>query len=664
MNPSSFPLLPQFLLFIFGIYLSFQTDGFSIGFGLALSLVTLLYFAFQPPWYSRNLLIGSCFLLLGIGLGKIDQRLTEKHYSRFISTKSPNTFIFRLEHRLRSSAYYDRYIIQIKKCNGQNADGHLLLKIVKDSIQKPLDYGQVWTVSGKINPITPPLNPGQFNYKNYLKNLGVYHQLTSNNPPIPKKNQSTSVFLQSKARATAALERSDLNPSTKQLLNVLVLGEKTALDREAMEGFAQAGLAHILAISGLHIGLLMLLFRFLLWPLRLLPKGDLLLNFTVISLLWGYAFFVGASPSVLRAVTLFSAIQLGNAVHRKLPTAYLVLLSMVILLFVSPHLILQLGFQLSYLAVFGILFILPLFQLNISFPPLRWFWNLTFVSLAAQIAVAPLSIYHFQQFPALFFLSNWVVLPLVGAFLYLGFGGVIWLLFSSLPQILVNIFDRSVSQLNLFVQWVNQQEAFFFFNLHISKLSLLLSYLLLIGLLLGYYSKKSRWFYINCTIALCLFYSLWTGFPQKKDGIWLAQHYGATLLVEKKKQQLLIYTNDSIGEKKFTLGHYEHYYGLKDKVILPLKNSYEFGEQKLLIIDGAWIEQYNSSPAEIILLCNNPKFNVERYLKKQRPQIVLIDGSNTPYFIERWKQTLTKEKIPYHITTEQGAFNFNRETWE
>ena len=156
MNPSSFPLLPQFLLFIFGIYLSFQTDGFSIGFGLALSLVTLLYFAFQPPWYSRNLLIGSCFLLLGIGLGKIDQRLTEKHYSRFISTKSPNTFIFRLEQRLRSSAYYHRYIIQIKKCNGQNADGHLLLKIVKDSIQNPLITVKYGRLVGKSIPLLLP----------------------------------------------------------------------------------------------------------------------------------------------------------------------------------------------------------------------------------------------------------------------------------------------------------------------------------------------------------------------------------------------------------------------------------------------------------------------------------------------------------------------------
>ena len=343
------------------------------------------------------------------------------------------------------------------------------------------------------------------------------------------------------------------------------MGEKTALDREEMEGFAQAGLAHFLAISGLHIGLLMLLFRFLLWPLRFLPKGDLLLSLTVISLLWGYAFFVGAFPSVLRAVTLFSAIQLGHAVQRKLPTAYLVLLSMVILLFVSPRLILQLGFQLSYLAVFGILFLLPIFQLNISFPPLRWFWSLTLVSLAAQIAVAPLSIYHFQQFPALFLLSNWVVLSLMGAFLYLGFGSVIWLLFSPLPQVLVKLLDSSVYQLNLFVQWVNQQEAFFFSNLYLSKLSLLLCYLLLIGLLLGHYSKKSGWYYCNCSVALALFYSLWTSFPQKQDSLWLAHRYGGTLLVEKKQKQLFVYTNDSPAGINFTLGQYQHYFGLKTR---------------------------------------------------------------------------------------------------
>ena len=349
MNPSSFPLLPQFLLFVFGIYLSFPTDWFSIGFGLALALVTLLYFAFQAPWYSRNLLIGSCFLLLGVGLGKIDQRLTKKYYSLFITTKGQNTFEFILQQRLRPTAYYDRYTIQIKKSNGQRADGHSLLILAKDSTQKPLDYDQVWKLSGRINPIAPPLNPGQFDYRSYLKSLGIYHQLKSTRLPTPLANQSTR---------------------------------------------------------------------------------------------------------------------------------------------------------------------------------------------------------------------------------------------------------------NLF-----------FSNLYLSKLSLLLCYLLLIGLLLGHYSKKSGWFYCNCSVALALFYSLWTGFPQKQDSLWLAHLYGGSLLVEKKQQQLFFYTNDSLAGKDFTLRQYQRYFGLKDKVILPLKNGYQLGQQQLLVIDGAWIEGYETSPASILLLCNNPKFNVERYLK-------------------------------------------------
>ena len=191
-----------------------------------------------------------------------------------------------------------------------------------------------------------------------------------------------------------------------------------------------------MAISGLHIGLLMLLFRFLLWPLRLLPKGDLHLSLTVITLLWGYAFFVGASPSVLRYT--FSAIQLGHAVQRKLPTA-------------PPP------------PLFGLTFYgNSTFRFAPSYPPTGFstelfgrLWDLissphfsiehqlfttalvlellTLVSLAAQIAVAPLSIYHFQQFPALFVEQLGGLAP-NGAFLYLGFGSVIWLLFSPLPQ--------------------------------------------------------------------------------------------------------------------------------------------------------------------------------------------------------------------------------------
>ena len=108
--------------------------------------------------------------------------------------------------------------------------------------------------------------------------------------------------MQSKAFAINRLKKSRLNIATKQLLNALLLGEKTALDREAIEAFSQAGLAHLLAISGLHIGLLMLLFRVLWSPVRFLKNGELFQSVGVVLSLWLYAFFVGGTPSVLRAL--------------------------------------------------------------------------------------------------------------------------------------------------------------------------------------------------------------------------------------------------------------------------------------------------------------------------------------------------------------------------
>lgn len=178
------------------------------------------------------------------------------------------------------------------------------------------------------------------------------------------------------------LDQSRLKPKTIEILKTVLLGERSSLDHSTRDEFAKAGVVHLFAISGLHIGLLMLFFQTLFKSLSVLPKGKLWQN---------------------------------NG--RKLPTTYLVLLSMGILLFLRPSFILQLGFQMSYLAVFGILFLSPLLQINFKWKAMQWFWQLTIVSLSAQIAVAPLSIFHFNQFPLLLLLSNWVILPFMGVVL-------------------------------------------------------------------------------------------------------------------------------------------------------------------------------------------------------------------------------------------------------
>ena len=446
MNPTSFPFLPWLLLFLLGVLLSFLSNHFFIGFTVLLSLGLLFYYTFQPPWFKRSLIIGPCFFFLGFGLGKMDQMLPKQHYSKLVALEQKATIEFELEQRLRPTNLYDRYYIRLKKYNNTKTTGRLLLQVIKNTTETDLDYSKKWTATGKLKIIRAPLNPGQFDYKHYLKTIGIYHQFEIDSFPTAVKNQKANFFLQSKAFAIKRLKKSRLNTATKQLLNALLLGEKTALDREAIEAFSQAGLAHLLAISGLHIGLLMLLFRVLWFPVRFLKNGELFQSVGVVLSLWLYSLFVGI--------------------------------------------------------------------------------------------------------------------------------------------------------------------------------------------------------------------------PQKKQGVWLAHRFGATVLIEHQNNQLRFYSNDTLTKEDFTVKHYQNYVGERSTEMLPLKNSYTINNAELVVVDGAWVESFKPVSVRYLLLRNNPKVNLERLLKKHSIKVVLIDGSNSPYYIARWKESLTHEKIAFHVTAEQGAYEFNLENEE
>lgn len=170
MNPTSFPFLPWLLLFLLGVLLSFLSNHFFIGFTVLLSLGLLFYYTFQPPWFKRSLIIGLCFFFLGFGLGKVDQMLPKQHYSKLVALEQKATIEFELEQRLRPTNLYDRYYIRLKKFNNTKTTGRLLLQLKKNTTETDLDYSKKWTATGKLKVIQAPLNPGQFDYKHYLKN--------------------------------------------------------------------------------------------------------------------------------------------------------------------------------------------------------------------------------------------------------------------------------------------------------------------------------------------------------------------------------------------------------------------------------------------------------------------------------------------------------------
>ena len=270
-------------------------------------------------------------------------------------------------------------------------------------------------------------NPAQFDYGKYLLLQGI--SATVYIPDDLSVHRPTGgfsdlvVYLERwRERAIGLFRQYGWSGTELELVSALVLGQRDAVSPELREAYTTAGTVHILAVSGLHVGIIYLMISYL---LRFVLPGDRLRFYKLLlSLigLWLYAGISGFSPSVLRAATMFSFIALGKHYGRMGNVFNMLGASALILLLVNPFLIASAGFQLSYLAVSGIVIIYPL--LYPKWVPsnvlLDKIWALTAVSIAAQVATLPLSLYYFHQFPNYFLLSNLAIIPLATALLHAG----------------------------------------------------------------------------------------------------------------------------------------------------------------------------------------------------------------------------------------------------
>jgi len=299
-------------------------------------------------------------------------------------------------------------------------------------------YGDVLLMSGAPRKLYPPQNPGEFDYKRFLAFKNIYHQhfIRKGFKKIASDQGNPVIALSYRLRDWAQDQFTHYIPGERErsIALALVLGIKDGLDNEIMNAYAASGAMHVLAVSGLHLGIIYLLISFLLHGLQNDKYGRWILALVSLTVLWGYAMMTGFTPSVLRAATMFSFLSIAKTSRRKTNIYNTLAASALLLLVVQPWLIMSVGFQLSYMAVLGIVFLQPKIYNLLSTE--SWFldkvWSITAVSIAAQLATFPLGLYYFHQFPSLFFITNLVVIP--GAFLIL-VGGLSLLLFSIIPVI-------------------------------------------------------------------------------------------------------------------------------------------------------------------------------------------------------------------------------------
>ncbi len=306
----------------------------------------------------------------------------------------------------------------------QPATGRVITYFSKDGDSLPFRYGDVLLIRGRPRAVPGPANPGQFDYRRYLSWRNIFHQhfirpgdatVIGYEPPSVILDNAMRV----RASALSVLERHIDGEQERAIAQALVLGVTEDLDNELTGAYAASGAMHVLAVSGLHVGILYMIISFVLSPLKRVTGGRWLFMLISVFLLWTYACVTGLSPSVLRAVTMFSFFALAKPLNYRTNIFNTLASSAFCLLVYDPFLIASVGFQLSYMAVVGIVWLHPmLYRLwEPGSRVLDEIWKISCVSIAAQLITTPVTLFYFHQFPNYFLLANLFVIPLAFAVL-------------------------------------------------------------------------------------------------------------------------------------------------------------------------------------------------------------------------------------------------------
>ncbi len=260
-------------------------------------------------------------------------------------------------------------------------------------------------------------NPCEFNYRRYLEGQGIkqmaFFRATDIIEYLPDGRRNVrELSLTVAHRMIAAFRKAGLGGEELGLVTALTIGDKELLDREHLTSFSRSGVMHIMAVSGLHVGMISLALSWLLFFLR--GRLRIIRALIIVSALWGFAFITGMSPSVLRATIMFTFLQAGSIMHRPPSSMNSLLASAFILTAVRPAVLFEAGFQLSYLAVAFIITFYSSFcrLLRLKNRIACWFWQMTAISLVAQAGTLALTVRLFNIFPLLFLLTNIVIIPI------------------------------------------------------------------------------------------------------------------------------------------------------------------------------------------------------------------------------------------------------------
>ena len=561
--------------------------------------------------------------------------------------------------------------VYIEKDEKKNKYAELKIKTSiwdKDSSIHYLNKGDLISFKGKIQLLPPPYNPSQFDYSQYLKNKGIYYQVF-----IPIQNfQIIKHYTDEEGRFQKAIKNIQNSLQTKfkefipsetsfQIASAITFGYRSNLSPQVFDVFSNTGTIHVLSVSGFHVSLMYLLFTLILSPLDRIRGGRQIRFSFILIFIWFYALICGFVPAVLRATLMFSLFLIGYWKNKVILSLNAVFSSAFLLLVYDPFMIFDIGFQLSYLAVIGILIFVPLF--NQLYSRHNWiyksFYNLVSVSLAAQLTTTPLAIYYFHQFPTYFLLSNLFITIPSTIILYLG-TILVFIPWRRMSEVFGTILDFAIAITYKNLSYIDSLPLSNIQGIQLNKIECLFSYLGIFALFIAYNTKCKRTLIVSTfCINLVLSVVLMSRIKQKDfNGLKIYNTGKQISLAYIDRGNVQLFSSyDSLSHKNLRysvfpdLKKYTDTKGITFKRLASdhLNHSINFQDKKSIFISNGKANGFQNP--ELLIIRNNTDLPDEL-----NATLTLFDGSNSMKHIQKCIHLLEAENRSYYILKDNFAY--------
>ena len=568
----------------------------------------------------------------------------------------------------------------ISQGNKTAASGTLLISI-KDNSAKKLHYGDELLLPAKYNAIDPPFNPAEFNYKSYLARKNIFYQafLYPKQYTVLKTGSGNPLIEHStrlRQHLVEKLRQNIRDTDAYAVASALVLGYRADLSSDILEAYSKTGTLYVLTVSGAQVAIIYLVLTYALSFLDRFKYGKIIKAVLIIAILWYYALLTGFSIAVCRAALMVSLVLIGKTSRRYVNTLNILAASAFILLCYDPFFITEPGFQLSYLAVFGVIILRPVVYQWFHFKNklLDKVWALLSFSIAIQLAIFPLCALYFHQFPVYFLASNlFVVLPAA----MMMYTGIFFLLLPKLPLVsaaLVLALEKTAIFMNKVLAFIEHLPGASFDKIWLTPIEYLLFYAVIISLFYFWYTKKLRGLKIGmyCCLLLVLSFSL-KNIRQSatKDIAWLnLKKHPAIIFKNGNSAVVLTDLKETDKAYKYSIQPYLDSCQVEWLKICDLNTDIatpwfkkksglvQFMNTKVLICDqnsGEDVFPQMFNP-DFIYLTGNPDVTINALNANFRYQTLIIDGANSDNSIAGWKRELSGKGAGYKILKRNKSF--------